>query len=203
MIDGARHLDSADAARLAQLHRATLRTSTLGRMGLAPLARYYRWAAVSPDERLFVSRTAEGIDGAAVLSVDPDTALRRFVMRAPFRFAASAMAAAIRDREFRRELVAYGRERLRAASEPGAAPELLQIYVDPFGRNRGVGSRLLARVEQAVTTAGLDRYYARTVVQDNEATLGFYARRGFTAGREQTFCGVRYVLLCKHLTGTR
>jgi GNAT superfamily N-acetyltransferase len=203
MLDAQDHLDRSDAERLAAFHRAALRGSILGRMGADMLPRYYRWAAGSPREHVFVERAGARPVGAAVLSFEPGTVLRRFAGRAPFAFGGALAASFLRDSGFRADLMAYAGERLRADREPTPAPELLQIFVDASERNRSVGSRLLARVEAVLEARDADRYYVRTLVEDNTATRAFYARRGFSTVRQLDVCGAQYVLLSKPAPGVR
>src|SRR5438128_11535131 len=90
-------LTTADIDRLARLHRGTLPTSVLGRMGAATLRRYYRWVAESPLEWLFVDRFESAVDGAAVVSFEPASLIRRFVMHGPAVFLAALIAALVAD----------------------------------------------------------------------------------------------------------
>jgi GNAT superfamily N-acetyltransferase len=194
MLDPDASLGANDAERLAGLHRASLTTSTLARLGRAALARYYQWVAASPNEYLFLARSDGGIEGAAVLSFEPDSMLRRFAAANPIAVGAAAAATFLTDAIFRRELGAY----LRAgggASMPG--PEVLQIFVAAPARGRSIGSQLLERVEAVLRTRGTGGYYVRTLLEDNTATRAFYERRGFTPTREIDFCGTRYLLLSR------
>jgi hypothetical protein len=99
-------LGARDAGRLAELHRATMPTSVLGRLGHALLARYYRWVAASPSERLFVTRAGDTITGAAVVSDAAGSLLRRFAIHEAPAVAAAIVKAIAVDGVFRRELSA-------------------------------------------------------------------------------------------------
>jgi GNAT superfamily N-acetyltransferase len=186
-----------DLDRLAHLHRRTLPTSVLGRMGTATLRRYYRWLGESPLEWLFTSRGAGGVDGAAVISFSPASLVGRFVKYSPLAFLTTVMIRFAADAAFRRELVAYVRE-ARAAEET-KGPELLQVFVAPDRQGQAVGSALLTRVAEALGERRVTAYWVRTLQDGNERTLAFYRGRGFEYDRAFTFCGARYVLLKKVL----
>lgn len=190
-----------DYLDLAALHRTTLPTSVLGRLGHALVARYYRWVAASDAEQLFVIREGGAIAAAAVVSDSPETVLRRFRSSAAAAFAVALVRAAIGDGAFRRELRAYLRETIGAPPAAPRAPELTQIFVTPDRQSRSLGSQLLERVETHLRRRGVAAYYARTVVRENEPTLAFYRRRAFVPVDEVRFCGERYVLLKKSLSG--
>jgi len=185
----------ADFGRLARLHRESLPDSPLGRLGLPTLERYYRWAAASPDERLFVMRDAGEIQAAAVVSLAPQTVLRRFVRYAPGTFFAASFGRFVGDGTFRREAVAYARETAGVNEAAELAPELMQIFVSGDRRGRSLGRALLRDVEASLRDRGISAYYTRTLLDDNEPTRRFYQQAGFEHVRRITFFGRPYVLL--------
>ncbi len=198
MLDAFETLTAADADRLARLHESTLPTSVFGRTGVRLLTRYYHWAASSPAEHLFVVRHDGVIAGAAVLSLDPATLLRRFVLAAPVAFGVAVAARVATDAAFRMEVAAYVRERLVGGATEDAGPELVQIFVDPAERRRAVGSALLNQIAELLAVRGLRRYHVRTLLNDNDEVLEFYKRRGFRPEQETRFCGALYVRLTWH-----
>jgi ribosomal protein S18 acetylase RimI-like enzyme len=185
-----------DIRQLARLHRMTMPHSVLGHMGAATLERYYRWVVQSANEQLFVSRDNGEIIGAAVLSLSPDSVMRRFITAWPLSFALRATAAFLRDSAFRRDVRGFllSRENGHASL---AMPEVLQIFVAPERQSRRTGSALLDRVEAWLKTNRLSRYCVRTLAEQNDATLAFYQRRGFQPAGESTFCGESYRVLEK------
>jgi len=74
-------------------------------------------------------------------------------------------------------------------------PEVIQLFAAPAQRGRGVGTRLLARVEDDLRREGVASYTVKTLRDDNEATLGFYRQRGFLPRGELVQGGVTYVRL--------
>lgn len=189
-----------DAEAVAALHAECLPTSVMGRLGSTTLARYYRWVPTSPSETLILAQDEGRALGAAVLSRDPGSVLSRFVRSAPAGFAAAVLSAAMRSSEFRRELVAYVRERARGVSVEETRPEVLQIFVDPRHRQRHIASGLLAAVEAQLTAAALRQYEVRTLADDNASTLTFYSKHAFQQAGERWFCGRRYLVLRRVLS---
>ena len=194
MIDGSDSMSVSDAQQLAALHRTTLPLSVLGRMGEPTLQQYYRWAAKSTSEHVFLARERDLVTGVAVLSEEPATVIRRFVRATPWTFSRDALLTLVRSAEFRRDVRAFWRER---SNETHEKPEVLQIFVDRERQSQKTGTRLLERVETWLRTHGVPRYYARTLAEQNEPTLTFYARRGFHEVGSRVFCGTRFVVLEK------
>lgn len=192
-----RALTDRDYRRLADLHRATMPTSVMGRLGPSLLAHYYRWVAGSGSERLFVVRHGEDIAGAAVVSDAPQTVASRFASSGAVTFAAALLKSTATDAAFRHDLWAYLRETVSGRNEAPHAPELTQIFVAPDWQDRSLGTTLLTRVEVDLRRRGIADYYARTVVKENGRTLAFYERRAFTRVGEVRFCGQLYALLRK------
>ena len=185
-----------DIRQLARLHRMTMPHSVLGHMGASTLERYYRWVVQSPSEQLFVSRENAEIVGAAVLSLSPDSVMRRFITAWPLSFATLAAAAFLRDRTFRRDVRGFLLNRDNGNASL-AMPEVLQIFVAPERQSRHTGTELLDRVEGWLKTNRVSRYCVRTLAERNDATLAFYQRRGFKRVAESTFCGETYRVLEK------
>lgn len=195
MIAEAASISQHDVEQLTALHRRTLPRSVLGRMGPSTLERYYRWVVRSMSEQLFVSREGTRVIGAAVLSLEPESVMRRFIAAAPAAFVLSASAAFLRDGAFRAQALAYVFERGKTTA--AAVPEVLQIFVAPDRQSRHAGTALLEQVETWLKTHGVARYSVRTLAERNDATVAFYARRGFQPAGEAMFCGTRYHVLEK------
>jgi GNAT superfamily N-acetyltransferase len=196
MIEGDFDATPEQIGRIAGLHADAMPHSALGAMGRRTLRRYYSWVVRSTLERLFVVEDSGRVVGAAVLSREPETVLRRFVRAAPLRFAGEAGRAYFRTHAFRQALHAYLRECIgdRTLADD-TTPEVLQIFVAPGLRHRRLGSQLLAAVERRLTAEGTTRYQVRTLSDDNDETLRFYERRFFRPHAESWFCGRRYLIL--------
>lgn len=169
--------------------------SVLGRLGSPTLERYYRWVAQSMSEHLFVSREGSHVIGAAVVSLQPGSVMRRFIASAPIAFVRGAVSAFLRDHLFRAQTAAYFFE--RASARPPGVAEVLQIFVAADRQSRHAGTALLDHVETWLKLHGVARYVVRTLAERNDATLAFYMRRGFQPAGESIFCGARYHVLEK------
>jgi GNAT superfamily N-acetyltransferase len=198
MTDDHSEVGRANAVALAAMHRQSFAASVLGRMGSSTLERYYRWVGRSTIEQLFLEYEADMLVGAAVLSLDPPTLIRRFVRDAPVTFVIEAVRTFARDAAFRREVRGF---LVDSGDVVSALPEVMQIFVAPDRRGRNTGTRLLRRVEEWLHAHQLPRYYVRTLAENNVATLGFYRSRGFEPTGESLFCGTRYIVLEKAVAG--
>jgi GNAT superfamily N-acetyltransferase len=194
MIEGGEAMSDGDVQRLAMLHQQTMPHSVLGRLGGPTLRRYYQWVANSRVEHVFIAREDGEVTGVAVLSEQPSTVIRRFVLAHPLRFMRDALATFLHVAEFRREALSFLRER---SNDADTTPEVLQIFVAHERQARHTGTRLLERVEQWLRRRRRTRYYARTLATGNDATLAFYGRRGFREVGRRTFCGTRVLVLEK------
>lgn len=75
-----RDATTSDVDALTRLHRESLPSSMLSRMGRRIVARYYRWAIRSPLEHVWVADD-DGVVGGCLLSDDPATVSQRFFLR--------------------------------------------------------------------------------------------------------------------------
>lgn len=191
-------LSAQEFEHIASLHRSELPTSILGMMGASTLTRYYRWAAATQQEHLFLAGRNANITGVAVVSLAPTTLISRFVRSSPVRFCIEAGTAYGRSRTFRKQALAFAREDGSESGDQGE-PELMQIFIAAEARGRAVGSGLLSQVEHRLRALGVRSYLARTLAENNEATLAFYERRGFAPFGRRSFCGQEYVFLRKSL----
>lgn len=81
----------------------------------------------------------------------------------------------------------------------------LSIYTDHTCRRAGVGSALLAAIEEAATAAGLE-HIVSLVTTENEGSVAFHLRHGFRKAGELTdvavkfgrYCGVSFFLKALH-----
>ena len=146
------------------------------------------------------STGTHAIAAACVLSLEPDTVLRRYVSAAPFRFAAD-LAHRTLTPTFRKRLLARLEEG-RGAPDTGV-PEVTQIFTDAAQRGRGLGSALLRACEDKLRALGHLTYCIHTLRDDNDAGIRFYHREGFTdsgsSGSSRSF-GDHYLVMTKGLT---
>jgi GNAT superfamily N-acetyltransferase len=180
MIVGSQDLADADFTRLARLHLDNLERSVVSQLGLPMLRRYYRFIAHSPQEVLFTEGEPGAVRGAAVLSMDSDSVMQRFVAVHRTSFAAATLGKILGQPSFAAVLWKTARAS-GPAGDAGALrqPEIVQLFVDVTYRNQRLGRRLLEQVDRHLADQGIPRYMIRTRLHDNEATLGFYDRNRF------------------------
>lgn len=194
---------AGDAGALAGLHAACLPTSLLSSLGIAALARYYRFAIDSPHETVWAAVDLDTVVGGCVLSDAPHTVLGRFARHDPVGFARDLARATLGGRALRRRIAARFRDGVRGeeeASTPGPhVPEVTQIFTDARRRGEGIGAALLRTCEDTLRGHGVGAYYVHTERDDNARGIAFYTREGFEEiGRARSF-GVDFLVLRKPL----
>lgn len=74
-------------------------------------------------------------------------------------------------------LLVIGRPRLWAPIE--FLPQMIDLFVQPDQRGRGLGSALIGHMEQLTRRAGLDRLHVAVDPQGNPRALALYRRLGY------------------------
>lgn len=199
-MSGELHIELATARQvpqLATLHRACLPDSMISMLGPAAVTRYYDLVTTSAVEHVVVARGTGPVEAACVLSLEPDTVLRRYVSAAPLRFAADLAHRALTP-AFRKRLLARLEEGGGAAGT--GVPEVTQIFTDAAQRGRGLGSALLLACEDKLRALGHLTYCIHTLRDDNDAGIRFYHREGFTDSGSSRSFGDHYLVMTKGLT---
>ena len=150
-----------------------------------------------PPPSAWRTTTAVGaVAAACVLSLEPQTVMRRFVSSNPLRFAADLAHRSLTP-AFRRRLLARLGE---GAGTPGAGvPEVTQIFTETAQRGKGLGSRLLRACEDRLRELGQLTYCIHTLRDDNDAGIRFYRREGFTQTGSSRSFGDHYLVMTKGL----
>jgi GNAT superfamily N-acetyltransferase len=190
-------LPEKDVERLSDLHRRVLPGSVLAKLGLRVLRYYYRWVEGSSRERLFLVRDHAGIQAAAVLSFDPETVLKRFLLQNPTALFPGLLVSAMTSRAARAQLIGCARDLIRGGGSPIGSPEILQIFTATDHRSDGLGTELIGRIEAELLQGDTTEYYAKTLLHGNDGAIEFYRRRGFQSIAQHTFLGERYLCLKK------
>ena len=168
----------ADVPRLAALHGECLPDSLVWRLGPSYTRAFYRYLARSGRERVLVARVGGRVVGACVLSLDPGSLTRRLALRTPL--LPAALRGLFRPGVARSLLGTGGRAPADGRDDPPRGlPEVLLIFTAAEARGRGVGSSLLAACERSLADRGLAAYVVRTVDDEANPALAFYARNGF------------------------
>jgi len=82
---------------------------------------------------------------------------------------------------------------------PDHAPEITYIFTSPQLRGRGLGRRLIDRVDRLLGSRGVDVYYVKTLDDPANRTLSFYAREGFERIGTRDEAGRHFVEFRKRL----
>jgi GNAT superfamily N-acetyltransferase len=134
--------------------------------------------ARSKREHLFVTRVADRIVGACILSLSPESLTRRLALHTPLLwFAALAL---IRHGLARSMLRGGGHAAVSTHDKPvHDLPEVLLIFTAADARGTGIGSALLSACERTLAARGLTEYLVRTIDDEANAAIRFYTRNGF------------------------
>jgi len=90
-----------------------------------------------------------------------------------------ALIALISRPAFRYYLWARAKDVLGGAGRRVPGPEITYIFTNRSVRNRGLGHRLIERVDAFMASQGVDAYFVRTLDDPSNRALGFYDRHGF------------------------
>jgi ribosomal protein S18 acetylase RimI-like enzyme len=185
----------ATLAAAARLHRDALPNSVISRLGSAYTEAFYRFAAASEKEFVFVAHAPDGsVLGAAVLSLDPSSLTRRLLFGTP-------LACYLpRKPRLTAEMacdVLLAPCRKRSSSLPHDVPEVIAIFSRTEDRSRGIGRDLLRCVEALLSRQGKHRYFVRTDDRPENRAITFYHREGFQYIGQLRTHGNRFQILLK------
>ena len=171
-------LTSTDCLQLTEVHLECLPDSLVSRLGRRYTRAFYRYINLSHNEHVFVERDAERIVSGCVLSLDPGTLMRRLAFGSPLMW--FAVLGVLRPSILRLLVGSLGR------GEPASqyrvlhsSPEVILMFTAQRARDRGAGSLLLGECERFLTARGYGQYLVRTVDDESNAALRFYAKNGF------------------------
>jgi glycosyltransferase involved in cell wall biosynthesis/ribosomal protein S18 acetylase RimI-like enzyme len=169
-----------EAAAMARLHRRSMPTAFLPRLGDGFLRQLYRTAIEDPKTVALVAERDGAFAGFAMATPSVRGFYRRFATRRGALAAALASPRLARPSVIRRarETAAYGNGRLDL---PEA--ELLSIAVAETARGRGVGRALEAEIREGLGDKGVSRFKV-IVGADNVAANKFYAACGYSIAGE-------------------
>jgi hypothetical protein len=178
-----------DLAAVVELHLNSLSGSLFSRAGRAVTRCLYSYAARSRFEIVLVARDSKGgIIGASVVSLSPNTLIRRLLSSSLIAF---HLALCIHKLPlFQLMLNASGNEEKQKTD---LMPELMFLFVDNSLRSEGVGGQLLERTHQELVCLGIAQLEVFTESQESNRALAFYLKKGYLpAGtcqkRGRTFC---------------
>lgn len=179
---------------IASLHREALPMSSVSKLGASYTRSWYRFAAASELDEVFVARDAKGaVVGGAMLTLSPEDLSKRVALQTPMVFHLAL-----------RPAMAFGiaLDKLRSedhASKVRGVPELIAIFVDSTHQSQQVGKRLLAFIEEWLRKQGATRYAVRTEDNLNNRAIAFYLREGFQEVSRFQAHGNSFRLLLKQI----
>lgn len=189
-----------DVAEVARIHQRGFAGFFLSTLGLPFLRQFYAGHIGDPTAVSVVARIGDGRPvGVVVGTTQPAGFYGRLLRRRGVAFAAAGAWGALHNPRAVPRLV-------RALTYRGDAPEpsyalLSSIVVDPVVAGQGVGWHLQDEWCRLAAEAGATHAYLQTDHDDNEATLAFYRRCGWTeAGLSTTPEGRRLTRFERDLT---
>jgi len=189
-----------DCSQLAALHRECLSDSLVSCLGAAYARAFYRYMSRSPHEQVFIKRDAGQIVSACVLSLSPQTLTRRLAIHTPLLW---FVAMGVFRRSVRRALVGSLPRRSAAPEKaPRSMPEVILIFTMPRVRGRRFGAALLTECDQFLSAQGHGRYLVRTIDDQANAALQFYAENAFVECGRCTERGRPFRLLSREISAT-
>jgi ribosomal protein S18 acetylase RimI-like enzyme len=142
---------------------------------------------------LLLERERGELSGACLVSLAPETLLRRLLTRTPLLLFAPL---AIRRLPLRAMLLGAAGS---AGPQQPRGPEILLIFTVPELRSQGLGARLLASCERQLLARGLHKVLVKTRDDAANRALAFYERAQFTRIAARSKYGKRLLLLEKTL----
>ncbi|MGE0709419.1 MAG: GNAT family N-acetyltransferase [Planctomycetota bacterium] len=195
-------LSAADLGRLGALHVESIPGSLPALLGAGYAARLYRFFVDSPRELLLCERVGGRVEGACVVSLDPDTSFAR-ITRATLPWLAASALARLPRSGLRRYLRGWLVERLRGGSADLPAPAIIYVFTSAPLRGSGLGARLLAQVEEALRARGLREVHVKTLAEPTNRAIAFYERQGYQRAGTVQEGGQEFVVLRRALGDSR
>ena len=180
----------SDLADLVRLHTGCLPGSLFSRLGAAVTRSLYAYVLKSDMELVVVIRDTGGtIVGGSVVSLNPDTLIRRLLLGSGILFNLLF--------RFYRFPLNFKRD-LPDAYQPGC-PELMFLYVDEKHRSLGYGKVLVEGTQQALAERGISRLCVYTEDDPQNRAISFYQGLGYTPAGKATKAGTAYLVFEKQL----
>lgn len=189
-------LPKKDLEQTALLHQGNLPDSLLTAFGVRMIRNYYRYLLASKSEGLFLMKD-DAVRGAAVLSLDPSTLMKRTFLNSMFS-AGCVVSVLLRPAS----VIGAAKSLLQGEKEIDqlrGIPEVVQLYADFASRRQGVATQLLKSVEKYLEEKGINSYFVRTVHEPSNNALKFYQAKNFEQVTIQPVNGKDYVFLIKRV----
>lgn len=171
----------SDAGVIASLHRRSIDTGFLARLGTPFLSLLYAVMIDWPGAVVLVAQGAEGTPLGFVAGVDDTTAFYRHFLRTQWWRAVPRVV----PRLFTPSLARRAWETLRygtAGQDSSDGAELLSMAVAPVARGRGWGKQLGTSFLETMRSRGVEAVKV-VVGSDNRVAIAAYESMGFAGGR--------------------
>jgi ribosomal protein S18 acetylase RimI-like enzyme len=168
----------SEVEAVVEIHITTFPGFFLSFLGRDFLALLYRSIQAAPEGVVLVATGEEGIQGFAAGVTSQKSFYQRLVRTQWWRFAMSALSAAIR----RPSVIPRLLRALRRSSEAersAAAAALMSIGVRPDSEGKGIGSLLIESFCREMAARGVTDVCLTTDRDDNARANRFYERHGF------------------------
>jgi ribosomal protein S18 acetylase RimI-like enzyme len=173
----------SDVLSIAQLHRKTLTSSFLAKLGIGFLNSLYVF--LIKKELVILYAEDENIKGFVSFSANSSGMMKRFLVSCPvciFKLMGILVSSPILLKRFIETFTAPFKSKTSQSAKgniklPDA--ELLSISVDPGCQQSGIGSQLLKALEEELLIKGIRKYKVIAGVS-LEGANKFYNRNGFT-----------------------
>jgi GNAT superfamily N-acetyltransferase len=197
--DGTGRLSGRDLRRLGALHVECIGDSLPGLLGPRFGAHLYGLFERSATEHVLYERVDAAIEAAVVVSESPADLQRRIVRALLPQLAAAAAVALVSRPAFWRFVWGGVADAVRGRAHTEHAPEITYVFTSPQIRGRGLGKRLVERVDRLLASRGADVYYVKTIDEPTNRTLAFYEREGFERIGTRDEAGRHFVEFRKRL----
>ncbi len=165
------------AQQAARLHDACLPGSLLSKLGPSLTGHFYAFALSSNKEKVFYEANP-GLQGVAVLSMEPDTLMKRFFLECTSRPGLLLSLPFTRPAAVVKTALGIVMPE-KAPEKIHGLPEVVHIYTGHAARRQGIGKNLLAQVEQYLARLRVKTYFLKTENLPQNQALAFYKASGF------------------------
>lgn len=194
-------LTEEDIARLGMLQVSLLPGSMTARFGTAYARSFYRYVMRSGNEIVLVRRSGSQIVAFCVVSLKPQTLLRRLVIRTPLIVHALPRMITPRLWGLIINVIRSKADGSADAFPPALStlPELMMLGCAPQYQGQGHASLLVEESEAALRARNYSGYLVRTFDDDDNLAVKFYLQRGFSVVARFVAHGTPFRLMRKPL----
>lgn len=184
---------------LAKIHCDSLPGSLISSLGPNIVKRYYKFLIKSNEEHFFFIKEKEQITGHCVVSMAPDSLMKRFFIGDIFSIMGSVIKNVWFSRKNRLRIFSFTYQIAKPPPEIKGIPELVQICTSSLYRNKKIGTKLLLLAEEFLCFNKAKSYYIKTGSDRSNKALYFFEKKSFLPISKTTIAGKSYVYMIKQL----